>query len=66
MPLHADDERLLGGLDLAATLHPAARWRRPGLLASAAGGVLVLARPSGCCGGTVLPAWPQVLDTGGR
>ncbi len=43
VPVHADDEALLGGLDLAATLasgHPA---RTRGLIARATGGVLVIA-----------------------
>ncbi len=42
LPLHADDERLLGGLDLAATLAAGRPVRQAGLLAQAAGGVLLL------------------------
>jgi magnesium chelatase subunit D len=43
VPLHAGDERLLGGLDLAATLSSGRPIARPGLLAEADGGVLILA-----------------------
>jgi magnesium chelatase subunit D len=42
LPLHADDERLLGGLDLAATLAAGRPVQQAGLLAQAAGGVLLL------------------------
>ena len=42
LPLHADDDRLLGGLDLAATLAAGRPVRQAGLLAQAAGGVLLL------------------------
>lgn len=40
LPLGSDDEALLGGLDLEATLHRGARVVRPGLLARAHDGVL--------------------------
>lgn len=43
MPSHIGDERLLGGLDLAATLHRGQPVARRGLLAEAHGGVLLLA-----------------------
>ncbi|MEK8031303.1 magnesium chelatase subunit D [Ideonella sp. DXS29W] len=43
MPAHIDDERLLGGLDLAATLRQGQPVLRRGLLAEADGGLLVLA-----------------------
>jgi magnesium chelatase subunit D len=43
VPLHAGDERLLGGLDLAATLSAGRPVARSGLLAEADGGVLILA-----------------------
>jgi magnesium chelatase subunit D len=43
VPLGIADERLLGGLDLAATLRSGAPVRERGLLADAAGGVIVLA-----------------------
>ena len=42
LPLHIDDERLLGGLDLAATLARGRPVRLPGLLAQADGGLLLL------------------------
>ena len=41
LPLHVDDERLLGGLDLTATLAAGRPVAQRGLLAQAAGGVLV-------------------------
>lgn len=43
VPLHAGDDRLLGGLDLAATLAAGRPIAQRGLLADADGGVLVLA-----------------------
>jgi magnesium chelatase subunit D len=43
VPLHVTDERLLGGLDLAATLHAGRPVAEKGLLVEADGGVVVLA-----------------------
>ncbi len=43
VPLHVGDERLLGGLDLAATLQAGRLVTQAGILAEAAGGVVVLA-----------------------
>ncbi len=43
MPLGIGDDRLLGGLDLAATLRAGRPVVAPGLLAEAAGGLLILA-----------------------
>ncbi|MQX38461.1 magnesium chelatase subunit D [Roseospira navarrensis] len=43
VPLHVTDERLLGGLDLAATLHAGRPVAEKGLLVEADGGVIVLA-----------------------
>ncbi len=43
MPVHVDDETLLGGLDLAATLATGRPVHRPGLLAQTEGGVLLAA-----------------------
>ena len=43
VPIHAGDERLLGGLDLGATLRAGRPVADPGLLAEADGGTLVLA-----------------------
>jgi magnesium chelatase subunit D len=42
MPLHIDDERLLGGLDLTATLALGRTVAQAGLLAQANGGVIVV------------------------
>ncbi|WP_374944929.1 VWA domain-containing protein, partial [Sphingomonas sp.] len=42
VPPHVDDEALLGGLDLAATLARGVAVRRAGLLAGADGGVVVM------------------------
>jgi magnesium chelatase subunit D len=42
MPAHIDDDRLLGGIDLAATLARGAAVSRAGLLAEADGGVVVV------------------------
>ena len=44
VPLHVTDERLLGGLDLAATLKAGKPIAERGLLAEANGGVLLLQR----------------------
>lgn len=43
LPAHIDDHRLLGGLDLAATLQRGRPVQQPGLLAESDGGVLCLA-----------------------
>ena len=63
LPLHADDARLLGGLDLVATLQAGRPVTMPGLLAESDGGVLVLAMAE-----RVTPATAArlaaVLDTG--
>ena len=42
VPLHIDDERLLGGMDLAASLAAGRPVREAGLIAQAAGGLLLL------------------------
>lgn len=53
VPLHIHDARLLGGLDLAATLRAGRPVAQTGLLAEADGGVLLLAMaerlPAGTC-----------------
>jgi magnesium chelatase subunit D len=43
LPLHAGDDRLLGGLDLAATLQAGRPIAQTGLLVEADGGILLLA-----------------------
>jgi len=43
VPAHTDDDRLIGGLDLAATLRAERPVLEPGLLATADGGIVVLA-----------------------
>ena len=43
VPLHIADERLLGGLDLAATLHAGRPIAQRGVLADAHGGLVLLA-----------------------
>lgn len=43
LPLHAGDDRLLGGLDLAATLQAGRPVAQSGLLVEANGGVVILA-----------------------
>ena len=43
VPLSADDDRLIGGLDLAATLQAGRPVAEPGLFAQANGGILLLA-----------------------
>jgi magnesium chelatase subunit D len=42
LPTHCDDEALLGGLDLAASLAAARTVRQAGIVARAAGGVLIV------------------------
>ena len=43
IPLHVRDDRLLGGLDLAATLRAGRPVEQKGLLAEADGGIVILA-----------------------
>ena len=63
MPSHIGDERLLGGLDLAATLRQGHLVLQPGVLAQAHGGVVVLAMAERCDPG-VAARIAQVVDTG--
>ncbi len=63
VPLHADDSRLLGGLDLAATLRLGRPVAQTGLLAQCHGGVAVLASAERLSGATAARL-AQVLDTG--
>jgi magnesium chelatase subunit D len=63
-PIGIDDDRLLGGLDVADTLRTGAPVLRPGLLADVDGGVLVLAsaeRLAASAAGRIAAA----LDDGG-
>ncbi|WP_428417713.1 magnesium chelatase subunit D [Methylibium sp.] len=62
VPLHIGDERLLGGLDLAATLQAGRPVAQRGVLAEADGGVVLLAMAErlGAAGAARLAA---VLDT---
>lgn len=63
LPLHAGDERLLGGLDLAATLDAGRPVLQRGLLAECHGGVLLLAMAERVAPATAARL-AQALDTG--
>ena len=63
IPLHADDSRLLGGLDLAATLHQGRPVAQTGLLAQCHGGIALLASAERVPAATVARL-AQVLDSG--
>ncbi|HEX8373669.1 MAG TPA: hypothetical protein VF606_00635, partial [Geminicoccaceae bacterium] len=63
VPLHVGDGRLLGGLDLAATLRAGRPIADRGLLAEADGGVLLLAMAERLTGSTAAHL-AAVLDTG--
>jgi magnesium chelatase subunit D len=63
MPGHVDDERLLGGIDLAASLSAGKPVRQSGLIEEAAGGALIAAmaeRMDGAIAGRLA----QALDVG--
>ena len=62
VPLHATDAALLGGLDLAATLHAGRPVAQQGLLARCDGGVLLLAMAERV-GAGVASQLAAVLDT---
>ena len=62
VPLHATDAALLGGLDLAATLHAGRPVAQQGLLARSDGGVLLLAMAERV-GAGVASHLSAVLDT---
>ena len=64
MPSHIDDERLLGGIDVAASLTAGRRILSSGLLAEAAGGVIVIpsAERMGAATAGRIATW---LDSGG-
>lgn len=63
VPLHINDERLIGGLDLAATLQRGRPVAAHGLLAEANGGAVVLAMAERLAASTV-SRLTAVLDTG--
>jgi len=63
IPLHADDGRLAGGLDLAATLRTGRPVAQVGLLAQTDGGIAVLASGERVGAGRAARL-AQVLDTG--
>ena len=61
VPLHINDDRLLGGLDLSATLQAGRPIAQRGLLAEADGGVLLLAMAERLAGSTAASV-ASVLD----
>ena len=63
LPLHIGDDRLLGGLDLAATLSSGRPVAEPGLLAETSGGILLLAMAERLEPG-IAARLAAVLDTG--
>ncbi len=63
IPVHIDDERLLGGLDLAATLAKDRPVARMGLLAEANGGVVVVSMAERMDAG-IASRIAAVMDTG--
>jgi len=63
VPLHINDERLLGGLDLAATLRAGRPVAQRGLLAESDGGVVLLAMAERLSAGTSARL-AAVLDAG--
>ena len=63
LPLHTDDERLLGGLDLGATLQRGTVVAQPGLLSRADGG-FVLAAMAERMSPAMAARLSAVLDTG--
>ncbi|WP_374126715.1 magnesium chelatase subunit D [Sphingomonas sp. 28-62-11] len=63
LPSHIDDERLLGGLDLGATLSTGRAVSRVGLLAEADGGVVIVPMAERMATSTAAPI-AAALDTG--
>ncbi len=63
VPSHIDDERLLGGLDLGATLSSGRAVSRVGLLAEADGGVVIVPMAERMASSTAAPI-AAALDTG--
>ena len=62
VPLHINDDRLLGGLDLAATLQAGRPIAQRGLLAEADGGIVLLAMAERLAASTAASV-ASVLDT---
>jgi magnesium chelatase subunit D len=65
VPVHVDDERLLGGLDLGATLSVGRVVSSAGLLAEAEGGVIVVPMAERMADGTAARI-AAAIDGGGR
>lgn len=63
VPVHVDDQRLLGGLDLTATLQAGRPVQQRGLLGDSDGGVLLLAMAERCSP-ALAARLAAVLDTG--
>ncbi len=63
VPIHVDDDRLLGGIDLAATLQCGRAVARRGLLAEVDGGILLLSMAERMSAGTAAHI-VAALDTG--
>ena len=63
VPSHIDDERLLGGLDLGATLSTGRAVSRIGLLAEADGGLVIVPMAERMASNTAAPI-AAALDTG--
>ncbi len=63
VPSHIDDERLLGGLDLGATLSTGRAVSRTGLLAEADGGLVIVPMAERMASNTAAPI-AAALDTG--
>jgi len=63
VPSHIGDERLLGGIDLAATLRDGHMVMQPGVLAQAHGGAVILAMAERCDVG-IASRIAQVVDAG--
>lgn len=66
LPLQIDDERLLGGLDLGLSLAAGRPVAQAGLLAEAAGGVLLLAMAERCNAGLAAKLASAVEQGAGR
>jgi magnesium chelatase subunit D len=63
VPIHVSDERLLGGIDLAATLQAGRPVAQRGLLAEADGGIVLITMAERLLPGAVAH-WATVMDHG--